>query len=111
GRMSWQSANIQAAANFLRERISCGDTSPRTKAVYEGLLEVMDPGRRTLRMQREMSAAAKTAAAAAVKADRDRRAADRRRQSDRRKENLGSPTGAERRAGLDRRSGKDRRNC
>ena len=108
--MSWQSTNIQAAAMFLRERIGAGDDSPRTKAIYEGVLEVLDPTRRTVRVQREMATAARITAAAAVKAERDRRAADRRRQSDRRKANLGSPTGVERRRGISRRSGEDRRN-
>jgi hypothetical protein len=99
--MSWQSANMQAAATFLRERIAAGDNSPRTKAIYEGVLEVLDPTRRTLRVQREM--------AAAVKAERERRGADRRRHHDRRVVNLGSPTGIERRSSIDRRAGKDRR--
>ena len=108
--MSWQSANIQAAAAYLRERIAAGDSSPRTKAIYEGLLEVLDPVRRTTRVQREMAAATRVLAAAAKaeKAERERRAAERRRQ-DRRRVNLGSPTGVERRRG-DRRSGADRRN-
>jgi hypothetical protein len=104
--MSWQSANVQAAAGYLRERIAAGDSSPRTKAIYEGLLEVLDPTRRATRMQREMAAATKVAAAAAVKAERERRAAERRR-LDRRRMNLGSPTGVERRRG-ERRTG-DRR--
>jgi len=108
--MSWQSSNIQAAAGFIRERIALGDNSPRTKAIYEGLLDVLDPTRRAARQQREMAAAAKSAAAAAVKAERDRRTAERRRHSDRRKVNIGSPTGEERRRGIDRRAGQDRRN-
>ena len=105
--MSWQSANVQAAAGYLRERIAAGDSGPRTKAIYEGLLEVLDPTRRATRVQREMAAATKIAAAV-VKAERDRRAAERRRQ-DRRRMNLGSPTAMERRGG-DRRTGNDRRN-
>ncbi len=108
-RMSWQTVHIQAAATFLRERIAAGDSSPRTKAIYEGLLDVMDPARRTTRVQREMAAATKIAAAAAVKAERDRRLADRRRPAERRKVNLGNPAGVERRSGIDRRTGKDRR--
>ena len=103
--MSWQRDNVQAAAVYLRERIAAGDNTPRTRTIYEGLLEVMDPMRRTSRLQRESLAAAK-AAAAAIKAER--RATERRRLADRRRANLGSPTGAERRRG-DRRSGRDRR--
>jgi hypothetical protein len=103
--MSWQRDNVQAAAVYIRERIGAGDDNPRTKAIYEGLLEVMDPNRRTARLQRELLSASK-AAAAALKAER--RAKERRRNADRRKVNLGSPTGVERRRG-DRRSGRDRR--
>ena len=105
--MSWQSTNIQTAAGYLRERIAAGDSSPRTKAIYEGLLEVLDPTRRATRMQREMASATKVAAAAAVKAERERRAAERRR-LDRRRMNLGNPAGAERRR-AQRRAGDDRR--
>jgi hypothetical protein len=109
--MSWQTVQIQAAAGFMRERIAAGDSSARTKAIYEGLLDVMDPARRASRVQRESSAAARSAAAAALKAERDRRIADRRGERERRVEDSGSPTGVERRRGIDRRvSGRDRRN-
>jgi hypothetical protein len=105
---SWERSNIQAAASYLRERMTQGAIDVKTKAVYEGLLEVLDPTRRATRVQREMAMAAK--AAITVQANRERRAAaERRRQEDRRKVNLGSPTGAERRAGPDRRAGRDRR--
>lgn len=107
--MNWQRANVQAAATYLRERIGAGATDARTRAVYEGLLEVLDPTRRVARQQREMASAAQ--AAATVKPARERRATpERRAASDRRKNNLGSPTGVERRGGRDRRSGRDRRN-
>ena len=106
---NWQRANIQAAASYLRERISGGATDPKTKAVYEGLLEVLDPTRRATRLQREAASAAK--AAATVKPARDRRSSisERRRLTERRRVNVGSPTGVERRSGADRRSGRDRR--
>jgi hypothetical protein len=106
--VSWQSVNIQAAASYLRGQISSGDDSARTRAIYEGLLEVLDPTRRASRVQREMSTATKAAAAAALQVERDRRAAERRRR-DRRRANLGSPTGVERRR-AQRRAGQDRRN-
>src|SRR5437773_986339 len=51
--MTWQQTNIQAAAAYLRERIAAGAVDARTKAVYEGLLEVLDPTRRAARVQRE----------------------------------------------------------
>ena len=106
---AWQRATIQAAASYMRERISQGATDPKTKAIYEGLLDVLDPPRRATRLQREMASAAK--AAVTVKAAAERRAdAERRRREDRRKLNMGSPTGLERRAGIDRRAGRERRN-
>ena len=60
--MSWQRDNVQAAANYLRERIGAGDNTPRTRTIHEGLLEVLDPNRRTTRLQRENLTAAKAAA-------------------------------------------------
>jgi hypothetical protein len=106
--MSWQRANIQAAATYLRERIAAGAADPRTKIVFEGLLDVLEPTRRTLRLQREMAHATK--ASVPVHATRDRRnTMDRRAHRDRRLNNLGPPGGAERRAGADRRAGRDRR--
>ena len=106
--MTWQQANIQAAAAYLRERIAGGATDAKTRAVYEGLLEVLDPPRRATRLQRESALAAK--AAVAVQAERDRRAQrDRRTYRDRRRVNVGPPDGIERRLTPDRRSGRDRR--
>ena len=94
---------------YMRQRIAEGATDPKTKAIYEGLLEVLDPPRRAVRLQREMAAAARAAVVVKAAAERRAAAADRRRREDRRKQNLGSPTGAERRAGIDRRAGRDRR--
>ena len=106
--MNWQRANIQAAAAYLRERIAAGATDPKTRAVYEGLLEVLDPARRVARQKREMLSATQTAVP--VAASRERRSTPERRRVDRRKVDLGNPTGVERRSGQDRRSGRDRRN-
>jgi hypothetical protein len=101
---NWQRANVQAAASYLREMIAkSGDA--RAKLVYEGLLDVLDPARRTARLQRERAA---VVASVPVPAARERRATHERRSSERRKANSGSPTGVERRA-RDRRSGRDRR--
>jgi hypothetical protein len=105
---SWERANVQAAAGYLRERISSGAVDPRTRAVYEGLLDVLDPTRRATRVQRELAAAAKAAATAQLNRER-REAGERRRLADRRRINLGSPSGTERRRGVDRRSGRERR--
>ena len=106
--MTWQQTNIQAAASYLRERIGAGATDGRTKAVYEGLLDLLDPTRRAARLQREAADAAKAAVAVASERDR-RRVSDRRAHNDRRVVNLGSPSGVERRTGRDRRAGRDRR--
>jgi hypothetical protein len=101
---NWQRANIQLAASYLREVLARG-ADPRAKAAYEGLLDVLDPERRTARLPREHAA---VAAAAPVEGARERRSAHERRVSDRRKMNLGSATGGERRQG-ERRTGRDRR--
>jgi hypothetical protein len=101
---NWQRANIQAAASYLREVIAKG-ADARAKLVYEGLLDILDPARRTVRLQRERAA---VAAAVPVPAARERRATHERRGAERRKANVGSPTGVERRR-KDRRSGRDRR--
>jgi hypothetical protein len=105
--MTWQQANINAAASVLRESIAKGNVDVRTRTVYEGLLEVLDPPRRTVRIQREGATAAK--AAATVQAARERRLAAERRARDRRSANHGSPTTGERRRGIDRRTARDRR--
>jgi hypothetical protein len=106
--MNWQRVNIQAAAAYMRERISAGADDARTKAVHEGLLDVLDPARRTTRLQREAADSAK--AAVVVSAARERRnQIDRRGRNDRRLVNLGPPGGPERRTGRDRRAGRDRR--
>jgi hypothetical protein len=102
---NWQRANIQLAASYLREVLAKA-ADPRAKAAYEALLDVLDPARRTARLQRERAA---VAAAVPVQAARERRAVHERRAVDRRKENLGSPTGMERRR-TERRAGRDRRN-
>ena len=91
---------------MVRERISAGATDAKAKAVYEGLLDVLDPSRRATRHQRELADAAK--GAATVKAGRERRSQGDRRSGDRRMVDLGSPTGVERRSGRDRRTGRDR---
>jgi hypothetical protein len=104
----WQRATIQSAASYLRERIAQGATDPRTKTLYEGLLEVLDPARRSVRLQREMAGAAKAAVRAQTARER-RTIADRRRREDRRASTLGSPTGIERRGRPDRRAGRTRR--
>lgn len=97
----WQRANIMAAAGYLREVMSREPDNARVKALYDGLLEVIEPTRRVLRQQRELA----TAAAAA----KERRQTERRAGRDRRQFGLGPPGAGERRSGHDRRTGGDRR--
>lgn len=97
----WQRANVMAAANYLREQLSHSPEDLRLKSLYEGLLEVLDPSRRTARVQRTL------AAATTVRVER--RARDRRSGDERRKVDAARLGGAERRSGTERRSGRDRR--
>lgn len=88
----WQRETLLAAAAFLREQYGVPPADARARAVYDGLLEVIDPSRRTVRLQKEQAAAARQIAAER-RTGRDRRATP-----DRRKANLGPPGGVERRA-------------
>jgi hypothetical protein len=81
----------------MRELIASGADDVKTKAVYEGLLDVLDPTRRTARMQRESAESAK--AAVIVQAARERR-----NRTERRRLALATPPG-----GLERRRGRERR--
>lgn len=105
--MDWERAAIAAAADYLRDLIENGATDYRTKSAYEGLLDLLDPVRHALRIQRAVSA---DAALAILRAGRDRRTSiSRRRPSDRRRANFGAMVADERRTGSLRRSGHDRR--
>jgi hypothetical protein len=100
----WQRANVLAAAQYLREVVSRSPGDTKAQAVYQGLLEVLEPARRTLRQQRELSEVARSTVTM-----RERRSGTERRRADRRRVNLGSTTSVERRK-VERRSGRDRRN-
>ncbi len=105
--MDWQRQSIEAAASYLRELIEAGADDYRTRSVYEGLLDILDPTRHATRIEDAVSA---DAAAAIMAATRERRGRiDRRGHTDRRLVNLGPMAGGERRSGLDRRTGVDRR--
>ena len=96
--MSWQRTNVQAAAAYLRERMTAGGDDVRAKVVYEGLLDVLDPSRRAARLQRESAVSAKSSVT--VQTARERRSPSNR---ERRRANAGPPGGLERRARRDRR--------
>ena len=99
----WQRANVLAAAQYVRELLLKSPNDAKGRAVYDGLLEVLEPTRRLARQQREMAEAAK----AAVRI-RELRSGRERRAIERRKISLGPPGGQERRRS-ERRSGRDRR--
>ena len=101
----WQRENILAAASFLRSRFGNPPGDPSARAVHDGLLEVLDPTRRAVRLQREMSDAARKAA---LTAKTERRATERRR-VDRRRASAGPPSGTAERRKAERRTGRDRR--
>src|SRR6266566_1755744 len=100
----WQRANVLAAAQYLREVVSRSPDNQKAQAIYQGLLEVLEPARRAIRQQRELSEAARSSVTL-----REKRAGAERRRLERRRVNLGPPKGVERRK-LERRSGRDRRN-
>ena len=100
----WQRDAILKAAQLIRDRFGNPPIDPVAKSAHDALLEVLDPARRTVRMQREMSEATRKAALTA----RAERRARERRANDRRKANQGPPSGVgERRTG-DRRAGERR---
>lgn len=98
----WQRANVVAAVQYIRDIVSREPEDGKARAVYQGLIEVLEPARRTLRQQRELSEAARFSVTMREKRTRERRRADRRRV------NLGGAAGGERRKS-ERRSGRDRR--
>ena len=101
----WQRQAVLAAAALLRERYGVVPEDVRVKNVLDMLIEVVDPPRRAVRLQREMASSA-SRAAVAMKSERRGRG---RRAVDRRVTDVGSPTGVERRTSRDRRKSSDRR--
>ena len=97
----WQRSSILAALNYLKDPERIGQ-SPQAIVLVQGLMEVLDPSRRTIRLQREAARSATAGAQAGrERRQRDRRSAERRKQQ--------APyDGPERRTGRDRRAG-DRR--
>lgn len=103
----WQRQAVLAAATLLRERFGATPGDTKAKAVHDALLEVVEPKRRAVRLQREMSKAA-DGAAVTTRTDRRGRARDRRAGADRRTADLGAPASGERRRDA-RRARDDRR--
>lgn len=101
----WQRDAILQAAQLIRDRFGNPPIDPQARQAHDSLLEVLDPARRTVRLQREMSEATRKAALTALA---ERRARER-RANERRKANLGPPSGVDDRRKGDRRAG-ERRN-
>ena len=101
----WQRDAMLKAAQLIRDRFGNPPADAQAKQAHDGLLEVLDPARRTVRLQREMSEATRKAALT----ERAERRARERRANDRRKTNVGPPPGTPERRKGDRRAG-DRRN-
>ncbi|MBA3269244.1 MAG: hypothetical protein H0T71_01945 [Acidobacteria bacterium] len=56
---AWQRDSILAAASFLRQQFGGNPpTDAAAKAVHDAMLEVLDPSRRAVRLQKEKSVAA-----------------------------------------------------
>jgi hypothetical protein len=76
----WQRANVLGALNYLKEMARAKDQ--RAERLAQGLAEVLEPSRRTIRLQRESAQAAASAAGSGherrTRADRRRPAVDRR---------------------------------
>jgi hypothetical protein len=100
----WQRDAILKAAQLIRDRFGNPPIDPAARTAHDGLLEVLDPARRTIRMQKEMSEATRKAA---LTASAERRARDRRAR-ERRKANLGPPPGLPERRKAERRAGERR---
>jgi hypothetical protein len=101
----WQRQAVLAAASLLRDRFSATPDDQRARTVHDALLEVVEPTRRAVRLQREMSSAASSAA---VTLRSERRGRGRRAGTDRRVWEFGPPRGIERRLD-ERRAANERR--
>jgi regulator of protease activity HflC (stomatin/prohibitin superfamily) len=101
----WQREAILKAAQLLRDRFGNPPVDAQARSAHDGLLEVLDPSRRTVRLQKELSEATRKA----TMTERAERRARERRATDRRKVNLGPPPGTSERRKGERRTGGDRR--
>ena len=95
----WQRSNILGALNYLKELARTKE--PRADAFAQGLADVLEPSRRTIRFQRE---AAQAAAASAGAGRERRRKTDRRLPAGDRRQKQASMEGRNRRTGQDRRA-------
>lgn len=101
---AWQREAILKAAQLIREKFGNPPADPQARTAHDGLLEVLDPARRTVRLQKELSEATRKAALT----EKTERRGKERRGSDRRKVNIGPPPGTPERRSGDRRRGERR---
>ena len=100
----WQREAILKAAQLMRDRFGNPPVDAQARSAHDGLLEVLDPARRTVRLQRELSEATRKAALT----EKTERRSKERRATDRRKANLGPPPGVPERRKGERRAGERR---
>jgi hypothetical protein len=74
----WQRAYIVSAAEYLRELARGRPGEQRAQAVYEGLLEVLEPSRRMTRQYHERYPTTRVGSMWDQRSGRERRIADRR---------------------------------
>src|SRR5258705_4294933 len=98
----WQRANVLAAAQYMGNVVSRSPGDSKALVVHQGLLEVLEPVRRTIRQQRELSETVRSAVTV-----REKRAGRERRSADRRRVNPGAQASVERRR-TERRARRDR---
>ena len=107
---AWQREAIMKAAQLLRDKFGDPPTDAEARLAHDGLLEVLEPARRTVRLQKEVSEATRKTALS----EKTERRVRERRGLDRRKVNIGPPPGIDERRKSDRRQGerrhRDRRN-
>ena len=101
----WQRDALLKAAQLIRDRFGNPPSEPQARSAHDGLLEVLDPARRTLRLQREISEATRKA----TLAERAERRARERRADDRREATKGPSAEAGERRQRDRRATERRR--
>jgi hypothetical protein len=102
---AWQREAILKAAQLMRDRFGNPPVDAQARGAHDGLLEVLDPARRTVRLQKELSEATRKAALT----EKTERRARERRALERRKANVGPPSGVPDRRRTERRS-TERRN-
>jgi C4-dicarboxylate-specific signal transduction histidine kinase len=101
---TWQREAIMKAAQLLRDRFGNPPVDGQARNAHDGLLEVLDPARRTVRLQRELSEATRKAALTEKTERRNRE----RRATERRKANVGPPSGVPERRRTERRNAERR---